>query len=399
MPDFAPLPRTEPTTISGVRTPEAQLSNKIVVDMKDKILRYMPEATPFLTLTGKIKGKRKAMNRKFEWLEQDSQPRRLTVVGAQSDVDTTVEFAAADVSKVASNDLVRNTRTGEVFLVTTPNTTDLTVVRAIGGTGVDMNDGDVCVVLGSAYPDNSLKGTSKTIQEFYNYNYTQIIRTPFDFSGRNIATEFYGGDDVDNTTKWKAIEHKRSIEYLMFFGKRHLIAAAGGVAERTMTGGLEWSIQTNIWNVNGVQLNSRVFNEFLEEGLRWGKGGRLQAGTATKYLLCSSRWLTEINGWAESKLEYRVLDKEIGFAAMEYKSPHGRVMLMGAPLLDEFHPDYAFLIDFNHVDYAYLRGRDTKLLDNRQENDRDGEAFEYFSDCGLQVEFEHSHALLKGISI
>lgn len=399
MTDFQPQARSEPTQISGYRAPEDQLSNKIVVDMSNKILRYIPEATPFLTLTGKIKGKRKAMNRKFEWLEQDMQPRKVTINGAQTDVDTTIEASATDVSKVAAHDLIRNTATGELFLVTTPNTTDLTVVRGIGGTGIAMADGDVCVIIGNAYPDNATMGTMKTIQEFYNYNYTQIIRTPFGFSGRDVATEFYGGDDVDNTTKWKAIEHKRSIEYAMYFGKRHVIAAAGGVKERTMTGGMEWAINTNVWNVSGISLNTRVFNEFLEEGLRWGKGGRLQGGSATKYLLCSARWLTEINGWAESKLEYRVLDDSIGFAAMEYKSPHGKVMLLPSPILDEFHPDYAFLVDFNHVDYAYLRGRDTKLLDNRQENDRDGEAYEYMSDCGLQVEFEHAHAVLKGISV
>ena len=200
-------------------------------------------------------------------------------------------------------------------------------------------------------------------------------------------------------TKWQAIEHKRSIEYALYFGKRHLIAAAGGVHQATFTGGLDQSIASNVWDVSGVTLNTRAFNEFLEEGLKWGKGGRLQGGAAIKYLLCSSPWLTEINSWAENKLEYRVLDKEIGFAAMEYKSPHGRVMLVSSPILDEWHPDRAYLVDFNHVDYVFLRNRDTKLLDNREANDIDGEKYEYFSDCGLQVEFEQSHSALVGLSV
>jgi hypothetical protein len=397
--DFEALARTEPTPVTGYRAPEDGISNRVVIDMADKILLFMPEAQPFLTLTGKIKGKRKAFNKKFEWLEKDFKPRKLTVSGAQTDVDTSIELVTNDGAKAAANDFVRNTRTGEIFLVSSIATDTLTVVRAIGAAGVAMNDGDVLVILGSSYPDNSLIGTFKSITEYPNFGYTQIFRTPFGFTGRDLVTELYGGSDKMNETKWQAVEHKRSIEYAAFFGKRHLIAAAGGVKDRSFTGGLEYAIQSNVWNVSGVALNSRVFNEFLEEGLRWGKGGRIQGGAATKYLLCSSRWLTEINGWAEAKLEYRVLDSTIGFAAMEYKSPHGRVMLLPAPLLDEFHPDYAFLVDVNHVDYVYLRQRDTKLLDNRQENDRDGEAYEYFSDCGFQVEFEQSHALLKGISI
>lgn len=399
MADFEVTPRSEPTNVSGYRAPEDGVSNRVVIDMKDKILLFMPEASPFTTLTAKIKGKRKAFNKKFEWLEKDFKPRRVTVSGAQTDVDTSVEFVAGDGNKVAANDLLRNTRTGEVFLVSSMATDTATAVRAIGSAGVAMNDGDILVILGSSYPDNSTLGTMKSITEYPNYNYTQIIRTPFGFSGRDVVTELYGGNDVDTETKWQAVEHKRTIEYFMFFGKRHLISAAGGVKDRSMLGGLEWAINSNIWNVSGVTLNSRVFNEFLEEGLRWGRGGRLQGGAATKYLFASSRWLTEINSWAESKLEYRVLDDEIGFAAMEYKSPHGKVMLLPAPLLDEFHPDYAFLVDVNHVDYVYLRKRDTKLLDNRQENDRDGEAYEYFSDVGLQVSFEQSHALLKGIAV
>ena len=148
-----------------------------------------------------------------------------------------------------------------------------------------------------------------------------------------------------------------------------------------------------------MTLGTRAFNEFLEEGLRWGRGGFLQGGAATKYLLASSRWLTEINSWAENKLEYRILDKSIGFAAYEYKSPHGRVMLVHAPILDEFHPDYAFLTDINHADYVYLRGRDTKLLSGREANDLDGEQYEFLSDVGIQVEFEQSHSLLKGLGV
>lgn len=399
MADFEPQPRTEPTVVSGYRGPEDLVSNRVVVDMKDRILLYMPEATPFLTLSQKIKGSRKAFNAKFEWLEKDYKPRKVTVSGAQTDVDTSIEFVAGDGNKVAANDLIRNTRTGEVFLVSSMATDTATVVRGIGSPGIAMNDGDVLVILSASFPDNATLGTMKSINETPNFNYCQIFRRAFGFSGRDIVTELYGGDDVATETKWQAVEMKRDIEYAYLFGKRHLIAAAGGVKQRTMTGGLEFAINTNIFNVGGITLNSRIFNEFLEEGLRWGKGGRLQGGAATKYLLASSRWLTEINGWAESKLEYRVLDSEIGFSAMEYKSPHGRVMLIPTPILDEFHPDYAFLVDFNHVDAVALRQRNYKLLKGREENDRDGEAYEFFFDGGVQVEFEQAHALLKGISV
>jgi hypothetical protein len=397
MADFSPGARPSPTLVSNFRGPEDHVSTRVKIDMSDKILWYAPEATPFLTLTGKIKGKRKAFNYKYEWLEKDQKPRALIVDAAQTETDTSVEVDAGN--KVVARDVLLNTRTREVLLVSSVSSNTLTVVRGIGGAGVAMNDGDTLLLIGSSYADGAASGTPVSITEFSKYNYTQIFRTPFAFTGRDLETELFGGNDKMTETKWQAIEHKRSIEYAFYFGKRALIAAAGGVHQATFTGGLDQAIQSNAWDVSGVTLNTRTFNEFLEEALRWGKGGRLQGGSATKYLLCSSPWLTEINSWAENKLEYRVLDKEIGFSAMEYKSPHGRVMLLSSAILDEYHPDRAYLVDFNHVDYVYLRNRDTKLLSKREDNDIDGEKYEYFSDCGLQVEFEQSHAVLTGLTV
>lgn len=397
MPTFAPNARPEPTQVANYRGPEDHVSTRVKIDMADKILWYAPEATPFLTLTGKIKGKRKAFNYKFEWLEKDQKPRKLVVDGAQTDVDTSIEVDAG--AKTVARDVLLNVRSREVMLVSSVSSNTLTVVRGIGGSNQTMLDGDFLLIIGSSYADGASSGTPTSITEFTKSNYTQIFRTPFAFTGRDLETELFGGNDKMTETKWQGIEHKRSIEYALYFGKKALIAAAGGVHQATFTGGLDESLISNQWDVTGVTLNTRTFNEFLEEGLKWGKGGRLQGGAATKYLLCSSPWLTEINSWAENKLEYRVLDKEIGFAAMEYKSPHGRVMLVSSPILDEYHPDRAYLVDFNHVDYVFLRNRDTKLLDNREANDIDGEKYEYFSDCGLQVEFEQSHSVLLGLSV
>lgn len=398
MPDFEPLPRTEPTMISGYRAEDDLDSKRVVLGMDDTILRIMPEATPFLTLTGKIKGKKVIKNKKLEWLEKDFKPRKVTISGAQTDVDTSIEVVAGDGAKLAANDLVRNLRTNEIFLVSSMSTDTATVVRAIGENGVAMVDGDVCVVLASSYPDNATIGTMKSIAETPNYNYAQIFRTPFGFSGRDIVTELYGGDDVTTETKWQAVEHKRSIEYAAMFGKRHIIAGSGSTKARTMMGGLASFIQSNVWNVGGVEPSFRTFCEFAEEGMRWGRGGYLQSG-GTKYLLHSARWGTVISGWGEQKLQYETLDDEVGFGAMSIKTAHGKIFLLHSPILDEYFPDYAFLVDFNHTDYCPMQGRDTKLLRGREENDRDGEAYEYFTDAGVRWQFEQAHSLLKGLSV
>jgi len=396
MAEFSPNARTVPTTVTtSLRGPESQNSARVVVDMEDQILLYQPEATPLMTLTAKMRKKRKAVNPRFDWLEKDEYPRGITIATAVDQDATTLTAASAaeGTSCVAGNVLV-NTRTGENILVaTTPTTASIVVTRGIGGGFADIDVGDVLLNAFNSQEDGAGLADERSIQEFNYFNYTQIVRTPFGFTGRDLQTELYGGKDEMTETKWQAIEHKKSIEYAMAFGKRHLIT---GTHQRTFTNGLDNAILSNRWNVEGISLTERSFVEFLEGAMKWGKGGN-QNGSGTKYLLASSAWLTEINAWVGTRLRYKVLDDSIGFSAQEFNSPHGNVELIRWPLLDYFHPDKAFLLDLNHIRYVYMRGRDTKLLYDRQGNDIDGKINEYFSDVGAQIDFEHSHSALFGL--
>jgi hypothetical protein len=393
----APNPRTAPTLISGSRGVENLNTARVVVDMEDEILLYQASATPLLTLTGKIGQKRKATNVKYEYLEKDEMPRSVTASAVMTDVGLTGQFGAGEAARLVTGQLLLNLNSREVMKVNVVTSdTDVTFIRGIGGGNQPVAIGDSFVVMSNAKEDGAVSGTSKSIKEFNDFNYTQIIETPFDFTGRDLVTELYGGSDEMTETKWQAIEHKKSIELAMFFGRRYL--ATGVSHQITAMGGLEYFIVTNRANVAQQALNERWFIEYLEYAMRWGRGGK-RNGVGKKYLLCSSRWLTEINLWVKDRLEYRVLDKEIGFAAWEYKSPHGIVYLVPTPILDDSHPDWAFLLDFNHLKYVYLNKRDTKLLVDVQENDRDGKKNLYRSDVGIQVNFEHAHGIITGITV
>jgi hypothetical protein len=377
--------------ISGSRGHEQLNSARVVVDMADDILVYQPEATPLLTLTGRMRRKREAVNPLFEWLEKDEYPRTLDVTAAYDSDDTSVSVTAGQEARVYPNAVVQNTRTGELILVgATSSGTLSTLTRGIGGGQSDGQVGDKLLFVFNAIEDGADTPAQRSVQEFNLSNRTQIIRTAYGFTGRDLQVELFGGRDEMTETKWQSIEHKRSIEYLMMFGKKHLIT---GAHQQTFSDGLDNRIVTNRWNIAGTDFTEDAWIAFLEQGLKWGKGGN-QNGKGTKYLLCSSRWLTEINGFARDRLQYRQLDDTIGFSAMEYVSPHGRVMLLHSPLLDYYHPERAYLVDLNHGRYVYLRGRDTKLYYDRQGNGIDGKINEYISDVGSQWEFEHAHAAL-----
>lgn len=391
MADFNPNARSAPSMISGSRGHEQLNSARVVVDMQDEILLYQPEATPLLTLTGKLRKKREAVNPSFEWLEKDEYPRSLEITAVYDSDDTSISVTAGQEARVYANAVVQNTRTGELILVGGTSSGSLTsLTRGIGGGQSDGIVGDKLLFVFNAIEDGADTPAQRSIQEFSLSNRTQIVRTAYGFTGRDLVVELYGGRDEMTETKWQAIEHKKSIEYLLLLGKKHLIT---GTHQQTFSDGVDNRINTNRWNIAGTDFTEDAWIAYLEHGLKWGKGGN-QNGKGTKYLLCSSRWLSEINSIARDRLQYRVLDDKIGFAATEYVSPHGRVMLVHSPLLDYYHPERAYLLDLNHIRYAYLRGRDTKLHYDRQGNGIDGKINEYISDCGSQTEFEHSHSAL-----
>lgn len=398
MADFSGAPRAFATTITGTRGPENVVSGRVILDVAPEIAFYMPSASPLVAITSKMRGKRKTTQYQFDWLEKDEYPRSLVASVAIAAATTTLQVGSGESARLAANMVVMNVRTREHLLVTVVTSdTNITVVRGIGtaGVGIDIDAGDKLLITRSTFEDGSGKGAFKTVAENREYNYCEIIKTSYGFTGRQIETDLYGGKDVPIERKWAGIEHLKSIEYAMLFGKRHL--RAGATHYQTFMGGAEYYINSNVWDVNGTSVSERSFVEFMEEAMRWGNGGN-QAGQGTKYAFLSSRWLSEIEFWGKDKLQYRVLDSQLGLKAMEYNSAHGRIMLLHAPILDQMHPDYGFIFDLNHLRYAFHQGRDTKLEQNIENPDTDGQEELYKSDVGLHFELEGSHAMLKGLS-
>ena len=394
-----PAARTAATMVSGARNINSVPAARVVIDIADDIILWEPEATPLVTLTAGLRKKRKALQQQYQWIEKDPYPREVVVSGAVTAIATALNVAAGNGARVATNYVLLNRRTRENILVRTVATDALSVVvRALGGVVDAMVDGDILEFVGIAAEDGAGIGTLKSIQEVINYNYTQIFRTPFGFTGREANTEMYGGRDPVTEQKWQGIEHRKSIERAFFFGKRHSLTGPLGNPQ-TMTGGAEYYINSNVWDLGGNEPNERAFTEYLEYAMKYGDGGHA-FGSGHKMLYASRRWVTVIEGWGKDRLRQTELgNSKVGMKVTQFVTTHGIIDIMPVNIFDGEHAGYAFLIDPNHVRYAYHQGRDTKLLKDRQGNDIDGEQHEYFSDCGFQMELEGAHGLLKGLPV
>lgn len=398
MGSFVPGVKAPPTILSVLRDPDGTVSQRVKIDMKDEILLYMPNATPLTVMTKKLRNRREVENYTFDQLEKDEWPRQVTVSGALTAVATSVVLSAGHGSRVAKYDLIRSADSGEVMYVSAVSTDTLTVTRAIGGTSATIADGAILEVIGPAFEDGATRGNLKSVKEDRGFNYVQIFRKAFGFSGRQLETALYGGSDKMTEPKWQGIEHRKSIELAAFFGKRHKLTGAGGLPVTT-TGGIEYFVTTNVWDCAGNKPKFSQVIEALEEGMKYGRGGNLD-GSNTKYLFASYKWLTHLESLGRDAIQYRPHDTVLGLKLGEIQTAHGRLVIVPTPILTgSSYGGHAFLLDLNHVQYVYHKGRDTRLVADIQANDADSKEFEYLSDCGFEIELERSHMVWKGLPL
>jgi hypothetical protein len=399
MADFSANPRPFPTTVTGARGPEDVNAARVVVDMKDDILLYLPSATPLLSLTGKMRGKRTTTQYRFDLLYQDEEPRTIQAAAALAAGGVTLVVASGQGARIPRFAILLNVRTGESVYVTNSHTgTDsVPLTRGIGSTAVDIVAGDTFMLTRVVYEDGSGKGDLISAIESTDYNLTEIVKTPYGVTGRQSNTKLYGGKDLAHLRKIKGIEHAKSLEFQLFHGTRASFNGTGGHLVTT-SGGIDYFAKSNVWNLDGTIPTERAWVEMLEEGMKWGRGGNL-GGSRTKWLFHSSRWATEINSWGNDRIRITPKEKVLGLDVKEYASPHGRVMLVVDPILDYYYPDRAYLLDLNHIRPAAHQGRDTKIMRDIQSNDVDGQEELILTDSGVEVELEASHVVIKGLSV
>jgi hypothetical protein len=389
-----------PTVVDGQRGVATDIvSTRIKPDVADQIFSYQPNRNAVCLILTKAKKKRKVSQYQFYFLQKDRFPQRDRVnLAAGYDADD-VSIVVDNGDRFQARDIVLNTRSMERFLLTSVSSNTLTVhTRGLGTTAQAMLDNDELEVIGSMYPEGADVGTAKSIQEEAIYNYTQTIRTPFSFTGRDLNTDMFGGKDLTTEERWQSSQHSQKIEKAFLWSARESIADATSAKQNTATGGVHYWIQNeNEWDLNGIEFNERNLTEYLEEAMRYGDGGR--GGSKTKYLYCGSRYITEIENWGKDRLRYIPSSDIYGLNAKAYHSFHGKIILVDHPLFEGENADKAFLLDMNHLRYVYHQGRDTTLLRNRQGNGVDGETHEWRSDVGLEITYAHAHGFWRGISL
>ena len=380
-----------PTVSTIQRHVAATVTQRLVPEIKDKILFRTPDAAPLMTVIKGIRGKQTTGNRIFGALFKDDMPRTSTVADATvTDVAVALNVAAGTGVRFYANSAAINTRTREVFRVVSVATDALTIARL--SNGQTMVAGDPIQLLGGAFPDGAAKGNLKSIAETYRWSTCQIHRTGWMLTRRQRKSNMYGGKDEASEKQAQMVRHMQEIELIALFERRFAGTIATG-QEVNHTMGAEEGTSQNVWDLEGNKPDFNQFNAALELYMAEGEGGyRSNKSGGNKVLFASPAWCTLFDEWYANRIQTQPVGGEGWSFQMKFvETSHGKLSIMRHPLLTGEHAGRAFLVDPNHVTYYSFIDGDTQLNDVTTPGD-DGKEWEYLTDFGLLWEHPLAHA-------
>jgi hypothetical protein len=342
---------------------------------------------------------------------RDALPERRVTVHAITGTaasGTAITIIGDDNKFVVPGTILVNSGTGEVMRVSTSaegtvtiNSVDVTkndlgVVRNVGaGAAQDVTAADVFFIAGHAAAEGASTPTPISFDASVESNYTQIFRTAFSVTNTLNATYLRTGNKEDEQ-RTKALKlHMSDIERAMIFGKKSETNGDTSTPLRT-TGGLIESI-TNKKDAkedyatvggNGV-ITEAEFDMLLIEDI-------FKYGSNQKIAFVGPRVAGLLQQIGKNRFQPTQVQGTYGVNLTRYQTFAGDLLVHLHPQFRQLsHMHQSMLVvDFPDLEYRHLDGRDTQLLENRQNNDEDLVKHEYLTECGLEMKQDLTHAYI-----
>lgn len=261
---------------------------------------------------------------------------------------------------------------------------------------------------GTAHPEGDTSGTSIAYDPTEVSNYTQIFRNSLEATRTAKKTRLRTGDAVAQAKKECLELHSIEMEKAFFNNGPKYVTTGGNGQPLRFTAGLRGMISTNVWDfraatgvgsttwagsaADAAKNMDWLFTK-LEQIFRYGSQEKLG--------FCGSGVLLAINQLVQAvdstNVSISAQTLAYGFKVQELLTPFGTLLLKSHPLftIDAATRQEMTILDTEKLTYRYVD--DTKYLPNRQANDLDGEKSEYLTECGLELGFEKTHAVLNGL--
>lgn len=381
-------------TNSGLVDDQDILQGERVIDMDDTISMLDPDTSQFVTMLMRV-ARVPAESTKVEWLEDELFPRLSSVASGGATNGANIVVAAGEGVYFRAGDIVRNARTGVAVRVTSVSTDTLSVTNALGRVAfAAAAAADQLLITGNASAQGATLGTRKITKRVAQFNYTMIQRNPYGFTRSLMASKLYGGPVPMKERKKKSVEHKRAIEYTLFWGTRALDIT--GSEPNGQAGGLYEFVTTNVKNAAGA-LTKALLDTYMRDFLAHGEqNGVLFVSPTVSQAI--SGFLRD--AWQPTSVDTRLWGAKVdGFisGAFGFKVP-----IVVKRDWNDFstasgqYGGWAFYVNMDAIQYRGLRN--TELLRDRQANDADSYDEEYLTEFSVQVEHERKHGIITGVT-
>jgi|Deesub1362A_J573_1020465.scaffolds.fasta_scaffold00107_96 hypothetical protein len=360
-------------------------------DVRDMIFQLDPDINPFLSLLGKL-SKLKAQDVEFHWFEDDYIGRYTQINNATGYDNAATDLVVDDADIFQPYDIVKNTRTNEVMLITAVNTSTntITVTRGWGSTSAAaINDNDYLFRLGSAMAEGYTAPDAMVTAKSRKSNYIQIFSKTVKITETANAIATYGGNRRNYERRKKANELKRDIEVQFLFGEPKLDSSG----PRYQTGGVYYFLKGTApeLDASGSSLTESAFLGHLEDVFAHGSDER--------FLFAGPRIIGDISAFASDKQRLTPgLQKKYGISVREYLSPFGVVNLVLDKNFTGPYAGMAFILDVKELVYRYLDGLDFKLLVDIQPKNVHYLLDEYQVHCGLEIHNAERHGIIYNVA-
>jgi len=381
--------------VPGVEDDNTILANERVIDMDDVIAYLDPDTSQFVTMLMRV-ARRAAESTKVEWLEDELFPRLSSVASGGATDAANITVATGEGAYFRINDLVRNAKTGVAFKVSSIAGDIITPSAKLGRIAFSAHTAaDQLLIIGNASPQGATLGTRLITKRVAQYNYTGIQRNPYGFTRSLMASRLYGGPEPMKERKKKGVEHKRAIEYTLFWGVRSLDTS--GSHPTGTPGGLFEYVTTNVQNTAGA-LTKTLLDTYM-------RGFLQHQGDQNGCLFVSPVFAQAVSGflrdvWSPTTVETRLWGAKVdGFISGAYGY---QVPVVVKRDWNDFstsssqYGGWAFYVNMDNIQLNTLRN--TELLKDRQANDADSYDEEYLTEFTLKVKQERTHGIITGVT-
>lgn len=388
-----------PTVTSGIVDTEAVLSDEKVVDMAPAFRNLDPDTSQFMTILNKLPSVQ-AKREKVNWLEDELFPNLTTLAvsaaSAASGSTAQLTVATGTGAYFRVGDIIRIPQLGGVAAEVSATGTSTVNVTYLTSPSASANSGADVLIVGNAAAQGADYGTLKVTQRVLGYNYTQIFRNPFGFTGTDVEIDTYGPGDPGNEIAKKAVEHKRALENTAFFGTRKFTSSSP--SSKGYMGGLQEFISTNVWTGAGA-IDLAYIDGKLQTVFQHGSMEKVIFAAPTPAAALSRLFATN---WVMARPDDRVYGAKVNSFINGAYGERVPVIVKrewgSRSIANNEMGSWMFILDLQYLKLRPLRNRGTKLLRNRQGNGEDKVIHEYLTEVSLEVAQERVHGLIKGIT-